>query len=101
MAQSLFQDLPQAQGNWQVNMSKMAVLFGQWMQGDLSPSLAPSGMAVPANDEQILEYYGSSNNVSNIIYKQGGQVVATQTFEYVGGGVADDDNISRITLTLP
>lgn len=99
MAQSLFENPPQAQGNWEVNLSKMAVLFWQWMNGDISPSISPGGMTIPQNDEQILTYYGATNNVANIVYKENGAVVATQTFEYVGGGAADDDNISRITLT--
>lgn len=100
MATSFFQDPPQAQGNWQVNMSKMAVLFGQWMTGQISPAISPSGMAIPANDEQLFSYYGGTNNVANIIYKSSGQTVATQTFEYRGAGAANDDDVTRITLTL-
>jgi hypothetical protein len=99
MAQSLFQDLPQAQGYWTTNVSKMAVLFGQWMEGNISPTLSPGGMTIPQNDEQVISYVSSTNNISNIVYKEAGVVVATQTFEYRNLGVADDDDIVRITLT--
>lgn len=97
--QSLFQDPPQAQGNWAVNLSKMAVLFYQWMNGDISPTISSGGMTLPQNDEQIFSYYFATDNISTIVYKEGGVVVATQVFEYVGGGVADGDRISRITLS--
>lgn len=102
MAQSLFQDPPQAQGNWQVNMSKMAVLFGQWMRGEIAPSTTSSsagGMNIPPNDEMVLDYYGSTNNLQSITFKLNGATVATQSFEYIGGGASDDDEVSRITLT--
>lgn len=97
--QSLFQDPPQAGGNWTTNVSKMAVLFWQWMNGDISPTFSPGGMTIPQNDEQLLSYYGNTNNLANIVFKEAGTVVATQTFEYKNSAAADDDLIVRITLT--
>jgi hypothetical protein len=99
MAQSLFDSPPQAQGNWEVNLSKMAVLFWQWMNGDISPSISPGGMNIPQNDEQLISYIAATNNISNIVYKEDGAVVATQVFEYRNGGVADDDDVIRITIS--
>lgn len=97
--QSLFDSPPQAQGNWTTNVSKMAVLFWQWMNGDISPTFSPGGMTIPQNDEQVFDYYFASDNIAHIYYKEGGTLVATQTFEYLGGGVSDGDKITRITLT--
>jgi hypothetical protein len=102
MAQSLFQDPPQAQGNWQVNMSKMAVLIGQWRRGEIAPSTTSSsagGMNIPPNDEMVFTYVASTNNVSTIVYKLNGSTVATQTFTYVNSGVADNDDIASIVLS--
>lgn len=101
MANSDFQDPPQAQGYWTTNVSKMAVLFWKWMNGQVTPVVSSGGMSVPANDEQVFTYYGATNNVANIVYKQAGTQVAHQTFEYVGAGAADDDDVSRITLVIP
>lgn len=97
--QSLFQDPPQAQGYWQVNMSKMAVLFWQWVTGQVTPVVSTGGMDIPSNDEQVFTYYFATNNVANIIYKKAGATVATQVFEYAGGGVANDDRVTRITIS--
>lgn len=85
---------------FQTALQKMAVLFGQYMSGAISPPSGGSGMVVPENDEQLFVYFGSTNNINTITYKQGGQVVAVQHFEYVGGvPVSNDANISRITMT--
>lgn len=96
---SYFEDPPQAQGNWWNNLSKFTILFQRWMDGEFSPTISTGGQTIPENDEQLIQYFGSSNNISNIIYKKDGATVATQTFEYRNGGVADDDDVIRITLT--
>lgn len=99
MAQSLFQDPPQAQGYWTTNVSKAAVLFWQWMAGQIAPPSSSNGMVIPQNDTQEFTYFGSTNNVQTITYKLAGTTVATQTFTYVGNGVADDDDVASIVLT--
>lgn len=96
---SYFDDPPQAQGNWWNNLSKFTILFQKWLDGEYSPTISTGGATIPENDEQIMTYYGSTNNLANIVYKKDGAVVATQTFEYKNGAAADDDLITRITLT--
>ncbi len=99
MSQSDFESPPQAEGYWTTNISKMAVLFGKWMSGSIAPPSSSGGMTIPPNDEQLLSYFGSTNNLANIVYKQAGSIVATQSFEYKNLAVANDDLIVRITLT--
>lgn len=98
MAQSLWQDPPQAQGNFYNNVSKACVLFWQWLNGEYSPTISTGGQTIPENDEQILTYVAATNNIQNITYYKAGVQVAQQTFEYKNLGVADDDLIVRITL---
>jgi len=45
-------------------------------------------------DEQVLSYIGTTNNISTIQFKIGGQVVKTRTFTYVNAGAANDDLIA-------
>ncbi|XHR29901.1 MAG: hypothetical protein ACFUZC_04970 [Chthoniobacteraceae bacterium] len=42
-------------------------------------------------DQQVIAYYGSTNNIQTITYKKAGVVVKTRTFNYAGGGTANDD----------
>lgn len=99
MAQSDFQDPPQAQGYWQVNMSKMSVLFWKYVTGQIGPSSTINGALIPTNNEQVLSYVGGTNNVETIVYKMDGVAVATQSFTYKAGGAADDDDVIRIVTT--
>lgn len=84
---------------FQTAVQKAAVLFGQYLSGSITPPSGGSGMVVPENDEQVFSYFGATNNVQTITYKLGGSTVATQTFTYVGGGAADDDDVASIVLT--
>lgn len=97
--QSLFENPPQAQGNWTVNVSKACVLFYQWLNGDITPPSSSGGMVIPQNDEQVWAYFTGTNNVETITFKLNGATVATQTFAYLNGGVADDDLVTSITLS--
>lgn len=56
-------------------------------------------MTIPPNDEMVFTYFGATTNVQTITYKLNGSTVATQTFTYVNGGVADDDLVASITLS--
>lgn len=52
---------------------------------------------IPAYDQQVLTYVGSTNNIQTISYLSGGQEVALLTFTYVDAGAADDDLVATIT----
>lgn len=54
---------------------------------------------IPAYDQQVLTYVGSTNNIQTISYRSQGQEVALLTFTYVGSGAADDDKVASITQT--
>lgn len=50
-----------------------------------------AGLDIPQHDSVELSYVGSTNNLDTVVYKDGGAVVATLTFAYVGGTPAADD----------
>lgn len=57
---------------------------------------------IPKFDYQAFTYYGSTNNIQTRVFKTGGSggtTVATLTYTYVAGGVADNDDIATITQT--
>lgn len=63
-----------------------------------------AGLAIPAHDHESFSYVGSTNNIDTITYYVGGpsgEVVGIMTFTYVGSGVADDDDITSVSLTFP
>ncbi len=62
------------------------------------PISTSGSFAIPPFNSQEFTYYGATNNIQTITYKQDGAVVAVQTFTYVGGGGSDDDNVLTITL---
>lgn len=59
-------------------------------------SLSVQGFQVPPFDEIELSYYGSTNNIAQVIYKKSGDSVKVLTLTYVNGGVADNDRIATI-----
>lgn len=73
------------------------ILFDEFGGGS-GGATAPGGsnFAIPPYDEQVFAYFAGTNNIQTITYKNGGTTVATLTFQYVGGGAADDDNVSSI-----
>lgn len=78
--------------------------FIQWFRGDgrggesAGSTFTPAGsFPIPAFDEQVFAYYGATNNIQTITYKKDGATVSTLTFQYVGGGAADDDNVTNIS----
>ena len=60
-----------------------------------------AGLDIPQHDFIDLNYVGTTNNLSTVIYKDGGAsgtTVATLTFTYVGGTPSSDDaDIATIT----
>jgi hypothetical protein len=56
------------------------------------------GLNIPQHTTVELNYVGSTNNLSTVVYKEGTNTVATLTFTYVGGTpAADDANIATVT----
>jgi hypothetical protein len=56
------------------------------------------GFGIPEYDSVELNYVGSTNNLSTVVYKRGTSTVATLTFTYVGGTPAvDDADIATVT----
>lgn len=60
-----------------------------------------AGFNIPQFDFVDIAYVGSTNNISSIVYKEGGSggtTVATLTFTYIGGvPSADDAKIDTVT----
>lgn len=104
MAQSDFVDPPQAQGYWTTNVSKMAVLFWKWVTGQLTttPAVSITGQGAapaPAGFTRVYTYFGATNNLQTVTYRQGSTVLGKVTFTYIAGGVADDDDIATEVWT--
>jgi hypothetical protein len=77
-----------------------AVAAKKFMQAIMTGSIAlPQGgqFNIPAYDQQVFTYVGSTNNIATISYKSAGQEVALLTFTYVGAGASDDDKVATIT----
>jgi len=59
------------------------------------------GLNIPQHDYVSISYVGVTNNIDQVVYKEGGsggQTVATLTFTYVGGTpAADDADIATVT----
>jgi hypothetical protein len=59
------------------------------------------GLDIPQHDYIDIAYFGSTNNISTVTYKEGGasgQTVATLTLTYVGGTPgADDARLDTVT----
>lgn len=57
------------------------------------------GFQIPEFDELILGYYGTTNNVSSVIYKKAGDTVATLNLEYdIQPPVANDARIVKVSI---
>ena len=60
-----------------------------------------AGLDIPQHDYISVSYVGSTNNISSVVYKEGGAsgtTVATLNFTYVGGvPSADDADIDTVT----
>ena len=60
-----------------------------------------AGLDIPQHDFIDLNYVGTTNNLSTVLYKDGGAsgtLVATLTFTYIGGTpTTDDADIATVT----
>ena len=59
------------------------------------------GLNIPQHDYISVSYVGSTNNIDQVVYKEGGAsgtTVATLNFTYVGGTPsADDADLATVT----
>lgn len=55
--------------------------------------------APPGTQQQVLTYYGVTNNVKDITYT-GGTYNVRYNLAYVGGGAVSNDNLNLVTITL-
>lgn len=53
--------------------------------------LSSGGFLIPEYDFIDISYFGSTNNISTVVYKKDGTTVATLTLTYIGGTPASDD----------
>ena len=58
------------------------------------------GFQIPEYDELSLTYYGTTNNIETVVYKNNSSVVATLTLTYsVQPPTANDANLVNITIS--
>jgi hypothetical protein len=61
---------------------------------------AVQGFQIPEYDEMLLSYYGSTNNVSTVTYKNSGTTVATLTLQYsVQPPTLSDANLVKVIIS--
>lgn len=63
--------------------------------------LSRSNNGIPANDEQVITYYTTTNNIETITYKLNGKTVAIQTLTYLDGATSDNDKLINSKVTYP
>jgi len=60
-----------------------------------------AGLNIPQHDYLSISYYGSTNNIQTVTYKEGGaagQTVATLTFSYTTNPpTTDDASLASVT----
>jgi len=60
-----------------------------------------AGLNIPQHDYLSISYYGSTNNIQTVTYKEGGsggQTVATLTFSYTTNPpTGDDASLASVT----
>jgi hypothetical protein len=64
----------------------------------LYDAAAPAQLPYGA-DNYALTYYGSTNNLHTMVFKQGTTTVKTRTFTYAAAGVANDDKLTAVADT--
>lgn len=59
-----------------------------------------SGFSIPEYDEISIAYYGTTNNISSVVYKKDLAVVATLTLLYsVQPPTTNDANLVKVTVS--
>ena len=58
------------------------------------------GFQIPEYDELALTYYGATNNIATVVYKNASSVVATLTLTYaVQPPISNDANLVKVTIS--
>jgi hypothetical protein len=58
------------------------------------------GFQIPEYDELSITYYGTTNNIATVVYKNAGTTVATLTLEYsVQPPVSNDANLVKVSIS--
>jgi hypothetical protein len=61
-----------------------------------------TGFDIPPYDEIQMTYYGATNNIATVLYKNAGVLVATLTLEYATQPpTVNDTNLVKVTITYP
>jgi hypothetical protein len=81
--------------NWEIK--NQIVASGE----EISDAIANlQGFAIPEYDEIDISYYGTTNNISTVVYSKDGSPVGTLTLTYaVQPPVANDANLVNVTLS--
>ena len=59
-----------------------------------------NGFSIPEYDEISIAYYGTTNNISSVVYKKDSVVVATLTLLYsVQPPITNDANLVKVTVS--
>jgi hypothetical protein len=58
-----------------------------------------NGFQIPEYTQILITYYGTTNNIQTVVYKNNGATVATLTLNYsVQPPTANDANITSVTI---
>ena len=61
-----------------------------------------TGFDIPPYDRIDITYYGATNNIATVLYKNAGALVATLTLEYATQPpTVNDTNLVKVTITYP
>ena len=61
-----------------------------------------AGFDIPAYDQIVIAYYGTTNNIQTVEYKNAGSVVATLTLSYGSTPpTTNDANLTNVAISFP
>jgi hypothetical protein len=61
-----------------------------------------TGFDIPPYDQIDITYYGATNNIATVLYKNAGVLVATLTLEYATQPpTVNDTNLVKVIITYP
>lgn len=91
-------------GLTQNELDAIASAGSQPKKGDSLEALVAKlskGLPIPTSKEMVITYAGATNNISTVVYKDeaDGTTLATLTLTYAAGGAANDDLVTKATLS--
>ncbi len=90
---AIFQGLPRLVFQWPTILgAKTQTESLEILKSDGNGGLVTADIPFGA-DQQVVAYYGATNNVQTVTYKKAGVTLKTRTFTYAGGGAANDDTL--------